>query len=126
VSRRIMVFDDAPEILELYQMLLTDEGYDVYTCAYGEGDDLSKVGDFQPDLLILDYIAGRERPGPHLLQRVKDQRTTALIPVIVCTTSLKFDEEIEQYLVVNEVKLIGKPFELEELLSTIDDALRAG
>src|SRR3954447_24566704 len=86
VVKRIMAFNDSPEILELYQMLLSDEGYEVFIDTFGGNDDLRKVMQHQPHLLILDYIPGRERSGLQLLKQIKSLSTTASIPVIICST----------------------------------------
>ena len=61
---RIMVIDDTPELLELFQDLLTDEGYEVVPFADGI-QDIVEVERVRPDLIILDYIirGGRRSAG---------------------------------------------------------------
>ncbi|HSH83461.1 MAG TPA: hypothetical protein VLA19_33425 [Herpetosiphonaceae bacterium] len=54
MPRRIMIMDDAAEIIELLHDLITDEGYDV--CAYAMLQDLSEVERVNPDLIILDLL----------------------------------------------------------------------
>jgi DNA-binding response OmpR family regulator len=49
-----MVIDAAPEMLDLFQELLQDEGYEVFPYTYDIGD-LREVEHIHPDLIILDY-----------------------------------------------------------------------
>jgi DNA-binding response OmpR family regulator len=115
---RIMVINDTQVILDLFRELLTDEGYEVHTYAYGM-QDLVEVERVRPDLIILDYVVGREESGWQMLQKLKMKRSTAAIPVIICTAALKFVKEIESYLNSKGVRLVAKPFDIEDLLSSI-------
>ncbi len=119
---RIMVFNDTQEILELFQMLLTDEGYEVALYSYS-ANEIHIIEAFKPDLLILDYTVGRERNGWQLLQKLKMVRSTASIPVIICTTAYRLAEEIEGYLLTKKVKIVRKPFDIEDLLLVIKETL---
>src|SRR5580765_7160562 len=81
---RILVVNDTQEILDLFQELLTEEGYEVVLYSYGI-EDLSEIERVKPDLIILDHIIGGEAVGWQMLQKLKMKRSTATIPVIVCT-----------------------------------------
>ena len=53
--KKILIADDEPDILEIIQYNLKNEGYDVATAKNGnDAIDLAKR--FQPDLIILDYL----------------------------------------------------------------------
>lgn len=54
MGKKILVADDSTEIIEILQILLTGEGYDVVTAANGE-EAVSLVDD-QIDLIILDVM----------------------------------------------------------------------
>ncbi len=59
---RIMVVNDTQEILELFQDLLTEEGYEVV--AYASGiPALDEDDQVQPDLIVLDHIVAGEGVG---------------------------------------------------------------
>src|SRR5437868_5024945 len=54
-AKKILIADDEPDILEIIQYNLRNEGYDVVTAKNGnEAIDLAKK--FQPELIILDIM----------------------------------------------------------------------
>ncbi len=123
MAARIMAIDDSQEILDMLGALLTDEGYEVslYT---SPALATVNLGDIKPDVIILDWLFGREDLGMQLLQRFKLRPSTAAIPVIVCTAAVRHIQEIETFLQTKDVVVIFKPFTVEELLSAITTALK--
>jgi CheY-like chemotaxis protein len=122
LSKRIMVYNDTDEILELFKELLTDEGYEVVLASYGI-EDIPLIEKTNPDLLILDYIPTREETGWQLLQKLKMKHSTENIPVVICTTAYKLAEEIQGYLTEHRVEVVRKPFNIEDLLAAVKRAL---
>ncbi len=122
---RIMVVNDTQEILELFEDLLTEEGYEVVLYSY-DIQDLQEVERIKPDLIILDHIMGGEAVGWQMLQKLKMKRSTANIPVIVCTAAAKAVHEMEGYLKSKGVGLVLKPFDIDDLLSAVKRALSTG
>jgi DNA-binding response OmpR family regulator len=123
MAARVMVVNDTPEILDLFRVLLEDEaGYEVALYSYAVMD-MREVEGIAPDLIILDYIFGREGLGWQMLQKLKMDRKTATIPVIICTAATKEVQEIEGYLQAQGVRVIPKPFDIDTLLDTVKLAL---
>jgi CheY-like chemotaxis protein len=120
---RIMVVNDTQEILQLFREILTDEGYDVILYSYAI-QDLDEIERAQPDLIILDYIFGEEQIGWQLLQKLKMHRPTAAIPVVVCTAAAQKVREMEGYLQSKGIGLVLKPFDIDDLLRAVAQALR--
>jgi DNA-binding response OmpR family regulator len=118
----IMVINDTVEILELFEEILSDEGYEVITHSFSDRTHLD-IEEVAPDLLIMDYLFGGEELGWQTLQKLKMRRETASIPVIVCTAAIKKVREIESHLRVKGVLLLPKPFEIDELLHYVRQAL---
>ncbi len=54
-----------------------------------------------------------------MLQMLKMKRSTASIPVIVCTAALGMVREQEGYLVSQGVHVVFKPFDIDHLLTNI-------
>lgn len=125
MGSRIMVINDTQEILNLFHEILTDEGHEVTLYSYGM-QDIKEIERVKPDLLILDYVVGREEVGWQLLQKVRMNRSTEGIPIIVCTTIVKMVQEIEGFLSSKRVQVVGKPFMIDDLLAAVSDALRVG
>ena len=118
----ILVINDTQELLEMFRMLLEEEGYEVVL----SGMPILKVGEveqIQPDLIILDIIFGDHKTGWQMLQMLKMQRSTAQIPIIVCTAALREVQEQEGYLIAQNVRVIYKPFDIDDLLGMIKKLL---
>ncbi len=122
MSSRIMVINDTQEILELFEDLLTDEGYEVIVYSFGI-QDMEEVVRAAPDLIILDLLMGGEQVGWQMLQKLKMKRKTAQIPVIVCTAAANAVQEMEGYLKSKKVGLVLKPFDIDDLLHAVSRAL---
>ncbi len=123
MAARIMVVDDTQEILDLFEDLLTDEGYEVVLYSFNI-QDMEEVERAKPDLLILDLVIGGEEVGWQMLQKLRMRRSTAHIPVIVCTAAAKAVQEMEGFLKTKNVGLVLKPFDIDELLAAVKVALR--
>ncbi len=124
MAAQIMVINDSEEILEMIRELLTAEGYGVTTYT---APDLA-VAHFpndKPDAIILDWLFGREDRGMQMLQRLKLRPATATIPIIICTAAAPRVQEVEGFLQAKGVRVVYKPFAVEELLTALDEALQA-
>ena len=122
MAKRILVINDTQEILELFREILEEAGYDVVLYSYAP-QELREIERIQPDLVILDFIFGREKAGWQLLQKMKMRRSTAKIPVIVCTAAIREVREIEGQLKSQGVGLVPKPFDIDDLLLEVQRAL---
>ena len=122
---RILVVNDTQEILELFRMLLEEEeGYDVVLSGFPI-QQIKDIEHIKPDLIILDLVLGDEKTGMQMLQMLKMQRSTAAIPVLVCTAALQIVREQEGYIVSQGVHVIYKPFEIDDLLANVKQLLRS-
>src|SRR5215472_2714729 len=124
MAARILVVNDTQEILELFRMFLEEEeGYEVILA----GSPLQQVKDVEhinPDLIVLDLVFGDEKTGLQMLQMLRMQRSTASIPVIVCTAALDLVREQEGYLVSQGVRVLYKPFDLDHLSTHVKQLLQ--
>lgn len=122
MAARILVVNDTQEILDLFRLLLEEEGYEVILYSYAIMD-MREVERVAPDLIILDYIFGTEKTGWQMLQKLKMTRATATIPIIVCTAATREVREIEGYLQSHGIRLVPKPFDIDALLDAVKMAL---
>jgi DNA-binding response OmpR family regulator len=124
MAARILVVNDTQEILELFRMFLEqEEGYEVILA----GTPMQQVTDVEhinPDLIVLDLVFGDEKTGLQMLQMLRMQRSTASIPVIVCTAALDLVREQEGYLVSQGVRVLYKPFDLDHLSTHVKQLLQ--
>jgi DNA-binding response OmpR family regulator len=123
VPTRIMVINNSDDILALFQKILATNDCEVFL-QFFLNSDLREVRKLKPDLIILDYYVGREGVGWEFLQLLKMEDSTAVIPVLICTTAVKLAHEIAGYLATKQVTILRKPFESRDLVSAVRAALQ--
>ena len=124
MSERVLVINDTQEILDLFNEILKEGGYEAVLAGFPMRE-ISDVEAISPDLIILDLIFGGEKTGWQMLQMLKMKRSTASIPVIVCTAALQAVREQEGYLMSQGVHVVYKPFDLDHLMEIIKQAMES-
>jgi DNA-binding NtrC family response regulator len=126
MPKSIMVINDTQEILELFREILQEEaGHEVHLYSF-EPQMLDHVKEIKPDLIISDHVFGEEKVGWQFIQRLKMDRDTANIPVIVCSGAIKELKDMEGYLTQKNIGVLYKPFDIDELLNIVEQKLREG
>src|ERR1041385_6031461 len=123
VPTRIMVINNSDDILALFQKILATNDCEVFL-QFFLNSDLREERKIKPDLIILDYYVGLEGVGWEFLQLLKMEDSTAVIPVLICTTAVKLAHEIAGYLATKQVTILRKPFESRDLVSAVQAALQ--
>jgi CheY-like chemotaxis protein len=122
-SQHILVVNDTEEILDLFRDIVESLGHRMTAWSFSP-DDLAKVTEIQPDLIILDIMLGpTELQGWALLQKIRMSPPTEDIPVIVCSAATQWVREQEGWLAANAVKVVLKPFKVAHLEHAISQAL---
>lgn len=70
-TRKVLIADDEPDILEILKYNLAHEGYEVFTAKDGD-DALEKAKRFLPDLIVLDMMMPR-KTGVEVCQLLRAQ-----------------------------------------------------
>ncbi|RAJ35491.1 response regulator transcription factor [Pedobacter cryoconitis] len=117
MNKKILVLEKNRDILELINIVLTEEGYDVDLLS-SEKEIFDHIRDFQPDIILLDVISPTEE-GTALCKTIKAAEASSHIPVIVLSTHPK--SEVVKEICADEV--VAKPFDISFLLSTIEHYL---
>ena len=115
----ILVVDDQKTVCYSIQRFLQFEGYDVLTAANGV-EALSIVNARKPDLVIMD-IRMPEMDGLEVLEKIKEDRPE--LQVIMMTSYSTMDMTI-QAMKLGACDYLAKPFDNDELLIRIKDALK--
>jgi CheY-like chemotaxis protein len=125
--RRILVINDTKEILELFRDVLEGEmGHDVTLMSFAP-DELTRVTELNPDLVIVDFVMGeRELDGWQLIQKMRMNPATAGIPIVACTAAVRQVRESEAYLLEQGVQVVLKPFSVAQLEEAVVRALQMG
>ncbi|HEY1299578.1 MAG TPA: response regulator [Stellaceae bacterium] len=79
----ILVVDDVPDNVEILEMRLASQGYQVATAADGAAA-IDKVRELSPDLVLLDIMMP-EMDGIETVKRLKADASLPFIPVILVT-----------------------------------------
>ena len=117
----IMVFADEAALRDVVYDRLTSEGYTVltYACAV---EGFVEVMRRLPDLIILDYLPGEEPHGLLLWRQLAAEPSMARIPVILCTAT-GVDDDLAANARRPRVRLLQKPFTVDDLLANVDALL---
>ena len=121
---KILIVDDDAKELELYQDILSSEGFDVLTAGSGE-DGLKLAIENIPDLILLDVMMP-EKDGGKVAQDLLENNKTKNIPVIYLTSIITEEEVKAQHGVVSGRFIISKSSNRAELIQRINEALSAG
>ncbi|GAB4441642.1 MAG: response regulator [Chloroflexi bacterium OHK40] len=121
VSAKILVVDDDPAILDLLVRIIKRDGYVPITATNGL-EALELVEREAPDLILLD-VTMPVLDGFAVCQRLKDNESTALIPVTM-VTGLDDREHRQRGLEVGADDFLTKPFDQSLLRARIRSQLR--
>jgi DNA-binding response OmpR family regulator len=113
-----IVVNDTQEILDLFKDILEEEGFDAVLASYAP-KELDAIIEIDPDVVILDYLIGDEAQGWQLLQKMKMHRKTRDVPCVVCTGAVSLIKELEGHLAAKNVGVVIKPFDIDDLMSTV-------
>ena len=103
---KILLVDDDPLLVRMYQKKLENDGYTVATADDGDVA-LTQVSAFKPDLILLDVMMPRVN-GFQVLSRLKANQETSNIPVILLTNVSGSDEDINRGLELGAVAYLVK------------------
>lgn len=117
---KILITDDDPVIIELLQVNLEFEGYDVITAADGL-EAVERAARDTPDLVILDIMMPRMDGWTARAEMLKDPRT-AEIPVIFLSARAQ-QADLRKGYESGVAAYVTKPFEPVELLDLIEQIL---
>lgn len=119
-KKLILIIDDEADFADLMRIFLENANFRVIT-ALSPMEGLEKAG-LKPDMVLLDLnmpgVSGHE-----VCRRIKENKETADIPVIMLTSQDRTLDKVEA-LNLGAADYIGKNFPLEEILARIKAALR--
>lgn len=119
-DRLVLYVEDDEDIRSITEFALDDEGFVLASCSNGE-DAVKKARDIQPNLLLLDVMMpGMD--GPTTLQKLREYKHLTATPVIFMTAKVQ-EVEVQKYLDLGAVGVIGKPFDPITLPEQIKEIL---
>jgi DNA-binding response OmpR family regulator len=119
----ILIVDDDEKMLELYQAILSSEGFDVLTAGSGE-DGLKLAIKNIPDLILLDVMMPK-KDGGKVAQDLSGNNKTRNIPIIFLTSIISEEEAKAQHGIISGRFIISKSSNRTELVKKIKEVLSA-
>jgi DNA-binding response OmpR family regulator len=120
MKKKILIVEDDKHIVMALKVRLQACGYDVIV-AYDAALAMSTAVQHQPDLVLLDI----SMPGGNgfiVAERLQNSMVTAGVPMIFVTAS-KQAELRKKVIALGAVGFFEKPYEAEDLLAAIEQAL---
>jgi len=117
IGKRVLVVDDDSSIRELLSTALEDDGYEVVPATNGQ-DALSVVERWRPDVIVLDLMM----PVMDGWTFAKRLREIAEIPIVVLSAANDLARHAKT---VGAAEVVGKPFDLDQLLPKVARAAEA-
>ncbi|WP_158826340.1 response regulator [Mucilaginibacter lacusdianchii] len=116
--KRLLILDDNQDILNVMEDALVGEGYEVVTMTYCD-DIIKSVQQHQPDLVMLDFLLSGINGG-EMCAQIKKNPLTSHLPVIILSAYPRVLESLGDY---GSDAFVQKPFDLEQLYSTVNSCL---
>lgn len=120
-SGLILVVDDESDFREIVRHVLERGGYDVVTAADGM-EGLKVFADQEPDLVVLDGNLP-DLDGFEVCRRLRATEAGKSVPVLMCTVRSALTTVAAGF-EAGATGYVLKPFEMEELLDSVDAALK--
>jgi signal transduction histidine kinase/DNA-binding NarL/FixJ family response regulator len=123
MAGKILVAEDDPEARELLLLLLGGADYSVLQAADGV-EALDLVRSERPDLLITDIVMPR-MDGYELVRRLREDSSTAGMPVIFCSASYHERDVRAMASSLGVMQTLAKPFDITTVHAVVEQVLHA-
>jgi len=110
---KILVIEDNPDIKEVLDYILQDDGHEVVTCT--DGTSINELDRIMPDIILMDEILAGSR-GSALCLRLKSNEATRHIPVVLISATPNLQSTAEK---CGADAYIEKPFNIDALTDII-------
>ena len=118
--KKVLIADDEPNIVVSLEFLMKQRGYNVRVVANGE-DALHAVGEFRPDLILLDVMMPRMN-GYDVCQKVRENPAWQHIRIIMLSAKGR-DVEMDKGIAVGADAYVTKPFSTKDLIAKVAEML---
>jgi len=117
----ILIVEDIPNVLDLLEMTLKFQGYNVLTARNGE-EALDILDKEKPVLIITDILMPK-LDGFAMVQKIRTNPKTQNIPVIFLSATYITPDDRSFALRLGASRFIEKPIDTEDFLLTIAELL---
>jgi len=114
MTKKVFIFDDNTDILDLCTLILEDAGYEIKTSATSN-DIVSQVSAYMPDLIFMDNWLP-DVGGIEATQELKSHPELSHIPVIYFSANNDVKELAQK---AGADTYLSKPFDIQELEAVV-------
>lgn len=118
---RILIADDNPDNLDIFQTRLAAHGYEIVKAVDGE-EALANVKDQHPDLILLDIMMPK-MDGIEVCRRLKADPSLPFMPVVM-VTARSASQDIVTALEAGADEYLTKPVDHSALVARVKSMLR--
>lgn len=119
MARKIVVVNDSPDFVDMVDIILEGEGYEVRSCSEGR-QAIAVIREWRPDLVLLD-IRMEGLSGWETLDRLNADPQTSGVRVLVTSGAVEEIAEARHRLRGQGHDFIPLPFELDEFLDKVHE-----
>lgn len=118
MKKRILFYDDDPEILMVCKIILESKGYHVETRLFSDNiiEDFSETA---PDVIFMDLWIPT-MGGENAIKLMKNNSATSHIPVILFSANSDIELIAQR---TNANGFLAKPFDIAVFIETIENAI---
>ena len=118
----ILLIDDSTTNIVLLDAILTEKGYSIET-ALNAREAFARINKQLPDLILLDLLMPKVS-GFDFLEQLRKNEMTKKTPVIVISALNTDDENLQKIKNLDAVEFLGKPIDIQYLVSLVDNILK--
>jgi two-component system, OmpR family, alkaline phosphatase synthesis response regulator PhoP len=120
MAKRILIADDEPNIVVSLEFLMKQRGYEIRVASNG-AEALEAVGEFRPDLILLDVMMPRVS-GYDVCQKVRENPEWQGIKIIMLSAKGR-DVEVTKGIAIGADAYVTKPFSTRDLIAKVGEML---
>ncbi|MDI6778083.1 MAG: response regulator [Patescibacteria group bacterium] len=121
-KKKILVVEDDRSLQNALAEMISQEGYEVSSAFDGE-EGLKKIGEFMPDLVLLDIILPK-KDGYEVLAEIKKNEKTKNIPVLILTNLEEVDNVQKALDLGATTFMVKSDFSLKDVIGKVRESLK--
>jgi len=112
----VVVVDDDDSTVEVFSEILELNGINVMAKGYDGKDAVNLYSELKPDIVLLDVMMPKY-DGIYALEKIREINPHAVVIMVTADVRCDTTEKLEE---MNASSIVNKPFDIEQLIETID------
>jgi two-component system alkaline phosphatase synthesis response regulator PhoP len=121
-KKKILIVEDDRSLQAALDEVISQDGFEIASAFDGE-EALAKIGEFAPDLILLDIILPK-KDGYEVLSEIKKNEKTKNIPVLILTNLEEVDNVQKALDLGATTFMVKSDFSLKDVVGKIREAIK--